>query len=86
LRRRNEQPLLKLSQSRAAYNWVRTGRTAAREPGKRQTMFVQPQHQDNSRALGPQPGRSRSIGAPAYYLGRPARLWLSVTSPARHAQ
>lgn len=49
-------------------------------------MFVQPQHQDNSRALGPQPGRSRPNGAPAYYLGRPASLWLSVTSPARHAQ
>lgn len=49
-------------------------------------MFVQPQPQDNSRALGRQSGRSRPIGAPAYYLGRPARLWLSVTSPARHAQ
>ena len=49
-------------------------------------MFVQPQHQDNSLALGPQSGRSRPIGAPAYYLGRPARLWLSITSPGRHAQ
>ena len=44
-------------------------------------MLVQPQHQDNSRALGPQSGRSRPIGAPAYYLGRPARLWLSSHQP-----
>lgn len=29
------------------------------------------------------PGDSRSSCAPAYYLGRPASLWLSVTSPRR---
>jgi hypothetical protein len=32
-----------------------------------------------------EPGRARSRpnGAPAYYLGRPARLWISVTGPSR---
>jgi len=44
-------------------------------------MFVQPQHQNDSRALAPGSAGSRPTGAPAYYLGRPAGLWLSVTSP-----
>ena len=31
----------------------------------------------------PQPGTmdSRPNGAPAYYLGRPASLWISITAP-----
>ncbi len=45
-------------------------------------MFVQPQHQDNSRALARESADSRPSSAPVYHLGRPASLWLSVTSPA----
>jgi hypothetical protein len=44
-------------------------------------MFVQPQHQDNSRALGPQSGRSRPIGAPAYYLGGPPAYGSASPAP-----
>jgi hypothetical protein len=32
---------------------------------------------------GPQPGISRPSTAPAYYLGRPARLWITVMRPRR---
>ena len=32
---------------------------------------------------GPKPGFSRSSTAPAYYLGHPARLWITVMSPRR---
>jgi hypothetical protein len=32
---------------------------------------------------GPQPGVSRSSTAPAYYLGHPARLWITVMRPRR---
>ena len=49
-------------------------------------MFVQPQHKNDFRALGPESARSRPASAPAYYLGRAAGLWLMVTSPARHAR
>jgi hypothetical protein len=33
--------------------------------------------------VGPEPGISRPGTAPAYYLGRPARLWITVMSPRR---
>jgi hypothetical protein len=49
-------------------------------------MFVQPKHHDNPPALTGGPADSRPAGAPAYYLGRPASLWLSVTGPARQAR
>jgi len=32
---------------------------------------------------GPEPGFSRPSTAPAYYLGRPARLWITVMRPRR---
>jgi hypothetical protein len=32
---------------------------------------------------GPEPGISRPSTAPAYYLGRPARLWITVMRPRR---
>jgi hypothetical protein len=32
---------------------------------------------------GPEPGISRPGTAPAYYLGRPARLWITVMRPRR---
>jgi hypothetical protein len=32
---------------------------------------------------GPKPGISRPSTAPAYYLGRPARLWITVMRPRR---
>jgi len=32
---------------------------------------------------GPKPGFSRSNTAPAYYLGHPARLWITVMRPRR---
>ena len=82
----NEQRLLKLPLGRAAYNGTRAGRPTARQPRKATVMSVQSQHQDNSGTLvsrGSADGR-RS-GAPAYYLGRPAGLWISVTSPVRQA-
>jgi len=31
----------------------------------------------------PRTGDSRPNGAPAYYLGRPARLWISIAGPRR---
>jgi hypothetical protein len=34
------------------------------------------------KAAGPEPGISRPSTAPAYYLGRPARLWITVMRPA----
>ena len=35
--------------------------------------------------MTPQPGTgdSRPNGAPTYYLGRPASLWISITAPSR---
>ena len=45
-------------------------------------MFVQPQQQNSTRALARGSADSRPNGAPAYYLGRPASLWISITSPA----
>jgi hypothetical protein len=44
-------------------------------------MSAQPQRHNNSRTLAS--GRRHSV-APAYYLGRPASLWLSITSSARY--
>lgn len=49
-------------------------------------MFVPPQHQSNTRALARGSADSRPNTAPAYYLGRPASLWISVTSLTRQAQ
>ena len=49
-------------------------------------MFVQPQLQDSSRALDQGSAGSRPHGAPAYYQGRPASLWLSVTSMRSHVR
>jgi hypothetical protein len=31
-------------------------------------------------------GPSRPQGAPAYYLGRPAHVWISATGPRTHAR
>jgi hypothetical protein len=46
-------------------------------------MSVQPQHQNNSRALASRGSADRRrSGAPAYYLGRSASLWISTTSAA----
>ena len=42
-------------------------------------MFVQPQHQDDSRALARETVDYRPNGAPAYYLGWPASLWISAS-------
>jgi hypothetical protein len=51
-------------------------------PERRRSMSVQPQHQNNSRALVSRGSADRRrVGAPAYYLGRPASLWISITSP-----
>jgi hypothetical protein len=44
-------------------------------------MFVKPKQQNNTRALARGSADSRPNGAPAYYLGRPASLWISITSP-----
>jgi len=44
-------------------------------------MSVQPQQQNHTRALARRPADYRPNAAPAYYLGRPASLWVSVTSP-----
>ena len=45
-------------------------------------MSVQPQHQNNSRApVSRGSADRRRSGAPAYYLGRPASVWISITSP-----
>jgi hypothetical protein len=45
-------------------------------------MSGQPQQQTTSRALA-SPGSAdrRRSGAPAYYLGRPASVWITTTSP-----
>jgi hypothetical protein len=48
-------------------------------------MFVKPQHENNTQALARGSADSRSNAAPAYYLGRPASLWISVAGPARQA-
>jgi hypothetical protein len=83
----NEQRLLRLARGRATYNGTRTGRPAARQPRKPGSMSVQPQHQNNSRALvSPGSADRRRSSAPAYYLGRPASLWIGIASPARQAQ
>jgi hypothetical protein len=49
-------------------------------------MFVQPQHQNNTRALARGSADYRPNGAPAYYLGRPASLWIGVTSRTPQAR
>ena len=38
---------------------------------------------DPGKAAGPEPETSRPSTAPAYYLGRPARLWITVMRPRR---
>jgi hypothetical protein len=38
---------------------------------------------DPGKSAGPEPGTSRPSTAPAYYLGRPARLWITVMRPRR---
>jgi hypothetical protein len=48
-------------------------------------MFVQQQHQNHTRALVRGSADSRPNATPAYYLGRPASLWISVTSPMPQA-
>jgi hypothetical protein len=48
-------------------------------------MFTQ-QHQNRTRALARGSTGIRPNGAPAYYLGRPASLWISALSPALQAQ
>jgi len=45
-------------------------------------MSVQPQHQDNSRPLARGRAGYRPTGAPAYYMARPASLWLDATRPS----
>jgi len=49
-------------------------------------MVVRPQHRGNSRALARGSASSRPAGAPAYYLGRPASLWVNVTRSARQVR
>jgi len=49
-------------------------------------MSLQPQHQNHTRALARRPADYRPNAAPAYYLGRPASLWVSVTSPTPQAE
>jgi len=49
-------------------------------------MSARPQHQHNIRALARVSAPARPGGLPAYYLGRPASLWISVTSPGRRAE
>ena len=49
-------------------------------------MFIKPQLQDNARALARGSAGSRPAGAPHYYLGRPASLWLNVTRSARQVR
>jgi hypothetical protein len=46
-------------------------------------MLVQRQHQNDSRAMAQGTADCHPNGAPAYYLRRPARLWISVTRPHR---
>jgi len=45
-------------------------------------MFMQLQHQSSARAPARRSADSRPSGIPAYYLGRPASLWISVTNSA----
>jgi len=49
-------------------------------------MFIKPQQQYEARARARGSARSRPAGAPHYYLGRPASLWLNVTRPARQVR
>jgi hypothetical protein len=45
-------------------------------------MSGQPQAKNNSRALvSPGSTDRRRSSAPAYYLGRPASVWIGITSP-----
>jgi hypothetical protein len=37
-------------------------------------------------SINAQPNRIRPNSAPAYYLGRPASLWITVTTGRRTAQ
>ena len=46
-------------------------------------MYVQAQEQNNTRVLARGSADSRPNGAPAYYLGRPASLWISINRPAQ---
>jgi hypothetical protein len=36
-------------------------------------------------SINAQPSRIRPNGAPAYYLGRPASLWITITTGCRTA-
>jgi len=49
-------------------------------------MFVKPPQRHKARALARGSARSRPAGAPHYYLGRPASLWLNVTRSARQVR
>jgi len=41
-------------------------------------MFVEPQHQSNTWALARGSADYRPNGAPAYFLGRPASIWIGI--------
>ena len=49
-------------------------------------MFVPPKHQDNTRTPARGAAGSRPANVPAYYLARPASLWLNITGSARQAR
>jgi hypothetical protein len=40
---------------------------------------VNPDHPEDTMSVTSRPRRTRPNNAPAYYLGRPAGLWISVT-------
>ena len=48
-------------------------------------MLVQPQQQNDTRTLARGSADHRPNGAPPYYLGRPANVWISVTRRAPRA-
>jgi hypothetical protein len=49
-------------------------------------MSLQPQRQKSSRALARGSAGGRPAGAPAYFLGRPASVWLNATGLARQVR
>jgi hypothetical protein len=56
---------------------ITKARTAGAHRGADQARLA---HLEDATPVSTQPGRTRPNSAPAYYLGRPASFWITVTA------
>jgi len=49
-------------------------------PARRPAGRARPSHPEDTMPVNARPRRTRPSGAPAYYLGRPASVWITATA------